>query len=171
MELTVKFINYSFLALAAVTLIWNCYSMGKIFKLRARFNAAIVLIPLYKRSEWLIAAIVLVSIAMLFDIVFMVFYSYYLFAASLMFICVNILILLITMVKTKCAVLDSGIVVPFRFIDWTHFYDYSVEDNTVFFCGEENGADTLNGATGKLRFDPANAEKLNYILSKHKSQK
>lgn len=165
MEIAVK----ALLALIAVAaVIWSMLVIKKIVKLNARFSAAIVLIPLYKKSHIPIIAISVFTVFGIADIVFMVIYAEYLICASLLLICLSVIATSIAIIKLRCAVLDSGIVVPFRFIDWTHLYDYSVENNDIFFCCDNKGNDTIKSATQKMRFDESNLEKLDYILSKHK---
>lgn len=156
-------------AIAAVGL--TIYSVMKIARLNARFESAIVLIPLYKKSKLPLAFIIIFVILLIGDLIWLSFSKNLIPPIMISVILASGIVLFITMMKSRCAVLDSGVVVPFRFIDWTHLYDFKVENGEIFFCGDENGNDTLNGVTPKMTFDAANMEKLNYILNSRKINK
>lgn len=157
-----------FVLLAAVTLLWSIYVIRKLIALNRRFSAAIVLIPLYKRSKWPVFALTVLGICLVTDIVVMAVAGHYAPCISILIIIACLGAVLIIMMRTQCAVLDSGVIVPFRFIDWAHFCEYEIDGSTIFFCGDKNGFDTVNSATTKLNFDEANKGKLVYILDKYK---
>ena len=157
-----------FVLLAAVTLLWSVYVIRKLIALNRRFSAGIVLIPLYKRSKWPVFALTVLGICLVTDIVVMAVAGHYAPCISILIIIACLGAVLIIMMRTQCAVLDSGVIVPFRFIDWAHFCEYEIDGSTIFFCGDKNGFDTVNSATTKLNFDEANKDKLVYILDKYK---
>ena len=165
-------INGLFILLAVISVAMSARAIIRLINLNKRFNTAIVLIPLYKKSKWPIAGVVFMVICVLIDIIVMLVLKQYIPCIAVAIALLSLIALFVTMITTKCAVLDSGIAVPYRFIEWTTFYDYSIIDgNTIFFCGDEQGFDTISSATHKLRFDEANLDKLTFILNKHKSHK
>ena len=166
-------VGAAFLALAAACIIWGAFVIRKLVRLNGRFKHAIVLIPLYKKYKWQWVMPILMGGCLIADIVYLSIAegaSDYMVGAALLVIIVMMSVIMAMMMLTKCAVLDSGIVVPYRFIEWTELYDYKIEDSTIFFMGDANGFDTLGAATTKLTFDVANAEKLQFILEKHKKR-
>ena len=94
-------------------------------------------------------------------------------AASFMVIIVALMVLFIFMLRLKCAVLETGIIVPYKFIDWSHLFDYSVNKdmNTIFFCGNKQGFDTVFAATTRLEFADEDLDALIAILNNHKLNK
>lgn len=161
-------IDVAVVLLAVVTIVWSIFVIKKLVELNRRFSAAIVLIPLYKRSKWPVFALVFLGVCLLADVVVMAVAGHYALCVSIMAIIACLGVILVMMITTKCAVLDSGVLVPYRFIDWAHFCDYATDGSTIFFCGDKNGFDTVNAATTKLNFDEANKEKLVYILDKYR---
>lgn len=157
-----------FILLALVTLVWSVFVVRKLVELNRRFSAAIVLIPLYKRSKWPVFALSFLGVCLLADIIVMAVAGHYALCVSIIVIIACLGVILVMMISAKCAVLDSGALVPYRFIDWAHFCDYEIDGATIFFCGDKNGFDAVNAATTKLNFDEANKEKLTYILDKYK---
>ena len=165
-------INGLFIILAVIAVAMSAKSIVRLVNLNKRFNTAIVLIPLYKKLKWPIAGIVFMAICLIVDIIVMLIFKYYIPCIAIAIAILSLIALFVTMITTKSAVLDSGIAVPYRFIEWATFYDYEIIDgNTIFFCGDEQGFDTVNSATHKLRFDEANLDKLTFILNKYKSHK
>ena len=166
-------VGAAFLVLAAVSVVWGAFVVIKLVRLNGRFKNAIVLIPLYKKYKWQWVMPFLMGGCLIADIVYLSLSDSaadYMVGAALMVIIVMLSVIMAMMMLTKCAVLDAGIVVPYRFIEWTELYDYKIEDSTIFFMGDANGFDTLGAATTKLTFDVANAEKLQFILEKHKNR-
>lgn len=154
--------------LAVITIVWSVFVIRKLLELNRRFSSAIVLIPLYKRSKWPVFALAFLGVCLLADIIVMAVAGHYALCVSIMVIIACLGVVLVMMITTKCAVLDSGVLVPYRFIDWAHFCDYATDGSTIFFCGDNNGFDTVNAATTKLNFDEANKAKLVYILDKYR---
>ena len=73
--------------------------------------------------------------------------------------------MLIAMMSCKYAVLDNGVLLPYKFITWSEFGDYVIEGDSVMFTGR-NGRYTLSSTSVKLRFNPKDVAKLEKILSK-----
>lgn len=166
-------VGAAFLLLAAVAVVWGAFAMRKLARLNARFKNAIVLIPLYKRYKWQFVMPALMLAVLIGDIVYMALAkapSDYMVGAGLIVIVVMLSAVMAMMMLTKCAVLDSGIVVPYRFIEWTEPYDYKIEGTSIIFMGDAEGFDTLGAATTRLSFDDANSDKLKFILERHRNR-
>lgn len=159
------------ISIAVITAVWSTFIIVKIIILKKEFNKAIVLVPLYKRSKWTYFSVSLLGACLIADIVFLAVLQAYLICGCILVIIASLTVLLIIMMTLKCAVLDTGIVVPYRFIEWTHFYDYKVEGNTIFFCGDKKGFDTMSSASTRLTFDEINKEKLVQLLDQYKTNK
>jgi len=158
------------IVVAGLTVFWTGSHIKKLIKLNALFNNGMVLIPLYLKKTWylvlntfllfLFGGAVLVAIAS----------GQHILYGCIALTCLCLIALVSTMLASRFAVLDCGIIVPFRFIDYMHLYEYKIEDNTVFFCRDEKGFDSLAAVSPKLRFSPEHLSKLEYILKKHTSK-
>lgn len=164
-------IDIFFVLLAALSVAWGAVVLKKLIALNRRFKRAIVLIPLYKRSKWPIFALCILALCLTGDIVYMALIpGDWLLTLSVLVIIGMLASILAMMIVTKCAVLDSGVVVPYRFIEWARLYDFRIEGTTILFFGNDKGFDTMGAATVKLDFDEANLEKLKFILDKYKNR-
>lgn len=156
------------ISIAVVTAIWSALSIVKLFRLKKLFDKSTVVVPLYKRSKWTYFSLGFLGACLIADIVMVIVLKAYVVCSCVMVIILALGALLVFMMKLKCGVLDSGIVIPYKFIDWTHLYDFVIVDNTIFFCGDKKGFDTMTSASTRLTFDENNKEKLEYILSQYK---
>lgn len=164
-------VDIVFALLAVLSAVWGAFVLKKLIALNRRYKRAIVLIPLYKRSKWPIFALSLLGLCLVGDIVYMIVKpGDWILTLSVLVIIGMLASVLVVMILTKCAVLDSGAIVPFRFIEWARFYDYRIEGTTIFFIGDDRGFDTMGAATCKLDFDEANLDKLKFILEKYKNR-
>lgn len=154
--------------LAVFAAVWAGLIVRKLYRLHQKFASAIVLIPLFYRKKWSIVATVFLSILLLVDLILMATVGYYIICAGVAVLLLSLIVVMGAMISVRCAVLDGGIVVPFRFIDWTHLYDYRIDGNTVFFIGDKNGHDIMRSSSPVLYFDRSSAEKLEYVLSRHR---
>ena len=134
-------------------------------KVQQALNSAIVLVPLYKRKISLIIASTVVLLLMVASIVLAVVFGYILESVCLLTCEVGVLCMLIAMMSCKYAVLDNGVLLPYKFITWSEFGDYVIEGDSVMFTGR-NGRYTLSSTSVKLRFNPKDVAKLEKILSK-----
>ena len=159
------------IVIAVITAVWSSLIIVKILRLKKQFNKAIVLVPLYKRSKWTYFSVSFLGLCLIADIVFMAVLKAYLLCACILVIIVALITLIIFMMTLKCAVLDSGIVIPYKFIDWSVFYDYQIVEDTIFFCGDKKGFETMTAASTRLTFDENNKEKLIQILDQYKLNK
>ena len=158
-------------SIAVISAIWSALIIVKILRLKKLFNKAVVLVPLYKRSKWTYFTVSLLGLCLVADIVFMAVLKAYLVCSCILVILISLLILLFVMITLKCAVLDSGIVIPYKFIEWPLLYDYKIEGNTIFFCGDKKGFDTMTAASTRLTFDEIHKEKLIQLLEQYKNNK
>ena len=159
------------IALAVITAVWSGFIIYKVLRLKKKFNEAVVLVPLYKRSKWTHFSVILLGVCLIADIVFMAVLKAYLVCGCLLVVIISLTALLILMITLRCAVLDKGIVMPYKFIDWSIFYDYAIDGDTICFCGDKKGFDTIFSASTRLTFDESYKEKLIQILEQYKTNK
>jgi ligand-binding SRPBCC domain-containing protein len=155
--------------LTAVAAILLCSrAMRKIRHLKQQYKAAIILIPLYYTKIWHIILVSIFAILMAVAAALMFTSGLYFIFGSLIVILGMFAALTIKMMTCQFAVLDSGIVTPFRYINWLHLYEYRIENGKVFFFMDEAGYDTTRAISPRLSFDEANTGKLEFLLSRHK---
>lgn len=159
------------IAIAVVSVIWSILCVKKLFDLKKLFNSSTIVVPLYKESKWTHFSIAFLCACLVADIVLMIVLEAYVVCACLMVGILALIAVLFFMMASKCAVLDSGVVIPYKYIDWAHLHDYYIEGNTVFFCGDKKGFDTLTAASIKLTFDEQNYDKLKLLLDQYKNNK
>ncbi|HEY8443745.1 MAG TPA: DUF5673 domain-containing protein [Clostridia bacterium] len=87
---------------------------------------------------------------------------------------INLTVLAVSAVLTyaKSAVVNDGIYTAIYFLDWNHLYDFYFEKkgNKVIVSNNRNGALTLSGTSSPLKFNPADREKLKFLLNKNKNK-
>lgn len=165
--MTQYFINIISIIIAGLTVIWTITLVKRVINLNVIFNHAIVLIPLYHKKTWLFIINIMFLCFLVGAVILGLVTRYYTFYGSVIVVLICLITLISSMIAAKFAVLDSGIIVPFRFIHFMHLYEYSIEDNKVFFCKDEKGYDTINSISPKLFFSLENLNKLEYLLKKH----
>ena len=69
--------------------------------------------------------------------------------------------LTIKMMTCRFAVLDCGIVTPFRYINWLHLYEYSIR-MAKFFLEHEDGYDTIRAHFPRLSSTKPIRQNLNF---------
>ncbi|MFW5780750.1 MAG: hypothetical protein ACOCWI_04805 [Bacillota bacterium] len=161
-------IDILFILLALGSAVLCARAMHKIRRLKQKYRSAIILIPLYYNRIWhiLLLVVYVFLIAVAFILMFMT--QLYIIFCSIIFILIMFSALLIKMMTCRFAVLDCGIVTPFRYINWLHLYDYKIENDKIFFYKDENGYDTIRAISPRLSFDEANTNKLKFLLKRHK---
>lgn len=165
--ITTRFL-FGFLAAAVAA---ACiYTIRHIMRLKRRLNTSLVLIPLYKsKAGYVVCAFIVLSL-MALDVAAMALGKENLYNLIIVFIMLtSILALFIAMITQRYAVVDSGIIVPMKYIDWIQFKDYSIEGNTVYFTGDRHGFSSISSTTLKLYFNSSDLNKLNLILSRNKT--
>ncbi len=153
--------------IAGLTVFWTGSHIKKLIKLNALFNNGMVLIPLYLKKTWYLVLNTFLLFLLVGSILVAIALGQYILFGCIALVCLCLIALVSTRLATRFAVLDCGIIAPFRFIDYMHLYEYKIEDNTVFFCRDEKGFDSISAVTPKLRFAPEHLPKLEYILKKH----
>ena len=153
-------------ALAAIILCSR--AMYKVRQLKLKYKAAIILIPLYYTKVWHIMLFVIYVSLIVVAFIFMLTTRLYVIFSSIIVILIMFSALTIKMMTCRFAVLDCGIVTPFRYINWLHLYEYSIKDGKVFFYKDEDGYDTIRAISPRLSFDEANTAKLEFLLNRHK---
>lgn len=153
--------------LAGLTVFWTGSHIKKLIKLNALFNNGMVLIPLYLKKTWFLILNTIFLTLTGFAVLAAIITGHYILFGCIVLMLLCLIALISAMIASRFAVLDCGIIVPFRFIDYMHLFEYQIEDNTVFFCRDEKGFDSLSSVTPRLRFSPEHLAKLEYLLKKH----
>ncbi|MDI9486405.1 MAG: hypothetical protein QM214_00605 [Bacillota bacterium] len=161
-------IDILFIILAAGSAALCSRAMLKVRRLKQKYNNAIILIPLYYNRVWHVLLLVTYVLLIVVALILMFMTRLYIIFCSITFILIMFSALLIKMMTCRFAVLDGGIVTPFRYINWLHLYEYKIEGNRVFFYKDENGYDTIRAISPRLSFDEANISKLEFLLNRHK---
>lgn len=153
--------------LAAIALLLVAAKLRKLIKLQSKFKQSIVLVPLYRRKFSLIFGFVMLLCCDVFCAYYFIQENYAILFICLVIVSTSFMVLTIFMFQFKFAIMDKGILVPYRFIEWHHLYDYYIEGFTVSFGGNAKGQDTLTANTPPLKFNVADLEKLKYVLAKN----
>ncbi len=162
-------INIVFGLLALTSVVWGAFVLKKLVGLVRLYKSSDVTVPLYPRFKWHIPILVLLGAALIADIVYLILSpSDYIIAVSLMVIIGMIAAVVGLMMKVKCGVTDSGVIMPYRFISWDKLGDYRIDGDSVFFMGNAAGFDTMEAATAKLGVVGTDIEKLSKVLEEHK---
>lgn len=98
-------------------------------------------------------------------------------ALSVTFVCLalvwfSVAVPLFVMYFSRSAVVDRGIYVSGRFIDWHRLYYYHVDEEKHSFILSVNkkGPYALKGVFGPCRFDRIDEEKVKFILNKNRNR-
>lgn len=153
---------------AAAAIVLCARAMSKVRQLKQQYKAAIILIPLYYTRAWHFALVGAYLVLITAATVLMFTSGLYIIFSSIIVILAVFTALTIKMMTCQFAVLDCGIVTPFRYINWLHLYEYRIEHGKVFFYIDEDGYDTIRAISPRLSFDEANTGKLEFLLSRHK---
>lgn len=156
--------------LAAMSVFWVGSHIKRMIRLNSLFNNGMVLIPLYLKKTWYLIINTILLCLTGFAIIAALATRHYIMYGCAALICLCLVALLSVVIASRFAVLDCGIIVPFRFIDYLHLYEYKIEDNTIFFFKDEKGFDSLSAVTPKLRFSEEHLPKLEYLLKKHSNK-
>lgn len=161
-------INLIFVLSAVTAIILCAGAMHKIRILKMKYKAAIILIPLYYTKAWHIMLLGIYLTLIVVAIVLMATIGLYVIFSAIIVILITFSALNIKMMTCRFAILDCGIVTPFRYIHWLHLYEYRIENGKVFFYRDEDGYDTIRAISPRLSFDDANKGKLEFLLNSHK---
>ena len=140
----------------------------KLIRLRYHFQKSMILVPLYRNRARTISLAALLFLAAIGSVVmaflsglFVIFISAALAAFSGFF-------LLAVMSSVRFAVVDAGVVVPYRFIAWHELYDYYLNGHEIVFSGDSHGRRTLASTTIRMRFNVQDGHKLHIVLLQNK---
>ena len=164
-------VNISLVILPITSVVLAMIAIFKILqikKVQQALNSAIVLVPLYKKKSALLVASFLIISLMVLTVVVGVLFGLILESVCLLAGEVCVLAIVIALLSCKFAVLDNGVLLPYRFVPWSEFSDYVIEGEKIMFTGH-NGAHTLSSASVRLSFNVADKAKLEKILSKSKN--
>lgn len=139
-------------------------------KVQEELNSAIVLVPLFKNHVMLTIGLGLLT-SLLIVALFVLFTQGYVIAMlGLIITLISLIILFVNLFASKFAVLDSGVLLPYKFVEWSKLYDYIIDEkeNSVMFTGDSHGRYTLSSTSIMMKYNPADLKKLQQILSKNK---
>ncbi len=156
------------IVIAVASIVWSVIIIKKIYALKKIINENVVQIPLFKRSKWTHFSFALLVVCLIANIIYLTIYKEYLVCSCILVIIISLMTLLVFMMKFKCAILDIGVIVPYKFIPWETFYDYGFDDKALFICGDKKGFDTLTASTTRLDFDNSKKNEVIEILDKYK---
>lgn len=79
---------------------------------------------------------------------------------------------LVTLLRSKSAVVDRGVYCGLRYLDWYHVHDYIIDETkgTVILSSDPYTFFTLRGTTPPLRVAKNDIPKLKFILNKNKNK-
>ena len=163
-------VNISLIILPITSVVLALIAIFKILeikKVQQALNSAIVLVPLYKKKSALLVASFLIISLMVLSVVVGVLFGLVIESVCLLAGETCVLAIVIALLSCKFAVLDNGVLLPYRFILWSEFSDYVIENDKIMFIGRD-GSHTLSSTSVKLSFNVADKAKLEKILSKSK---
>lgn len=153
-----------------IVLIFSVLKILEINKVQEELNSAIVLVPLYKKRLVLFVGIVLLLFIVALSVFIIITQGYVIAMLGLILTACSIICLFYTMFKANFAVLDSGVLLPYKFVEWSELYDYILDEkkNSVMFTGNSHGRYTLSSTSIMMTFNNVDRKKLEQILSKNK---
>lgn len=157
--------------IAAVIIIAICVmKILELKKVQEELNSAIVLVPLFKKHTLITIALGILSVVTIVSIVIIFTYGYVIAMLCLCATSISLIALMITLSRAKFAVLDSGVLLPYKFVEWSELYDYILneKENSVMFTGDSHGRYTLSSTSIMMSFNSVDRKKLEQILSKNK---
>lgn len=144
------------------------FKIRELTKKQDELNSAIVLVPLYKKKFALLLGVGVMFLLALISILGIFKYGYAIQMISLAIGLLSVASIFICMMKCKFAVLSTGVLLPYRFVEWSEIYDYIIEKDTVIFTGDGMGRYTLSSTTVKMKFNAVDLKKLEKVLAKNK---
>lgn len=142
----------------------------EIRKVQEELNSAIVLVPLFKKRTLIVIALGICSVIVITSIVIMFTQGYVIAMLGILVSSLSVIALMVTLSRAKFAVLDSGVLLPYKFVEWSELYDYIIneKENSVMFTGNSHGHYTLSSTSIMMSFNSVDRKKLEQILSKNK---
>ena len=147
------------------------YRIAKLNAVQRNLNNSMILVPLYKARTPLVLALAAFLVITGGCIALAVMDGEAILYGSLAVVSVSVAVLVARMLAVKYAVVDNGILVPYAFIDWQHLSDYEIDMDsyTVFFIADKGGKKGLATTSVSLKFNVADAHKLEMLLTGRKS--
>lgn len=149
---------------AVVLAVISVVKARRLTRLKRHFRKSMILVPLYKNRALALAFSViffLIAIACAFSAITS---GQVLVFASLTVCALSAFWLVTVMGTVRFAVVDAGVLVPYRFIAWHELYDYYLDGNEITFSGDSHGRRTLSSTTIKMRFNVQDEHKLHIVL-------
>ena len=123
-----------------------------------------ILVPLYKRRTASLVMAMVFFIASIAGVVLAVITGLVVIFISISVCAFSACNIMVVMGSVRFAVVDAGVLVPYRFIAWHELYDYYLDGNQIIFSGDSHGRRTLTSTTIKMRFNEQDGHKLNIVL-------
>ena len=154
--------------IAVLVAVISAIKSAKLLRLSRYFRRSMILVPLYKRRTLatLLSAVFFGSAVV--SVVLALLTGLLLIFISLAVIAFSVFCLLTVMASVRFAVVDAGVLVPYRFIAWHELYDYYLDGNQIIFSGDTHGRRTLTSTTVKMRFNVQDVHKLNIVLQQNR---
>lgn len=140
----------------------------RLIEAKSHLDNAMIMVPLYKNNFWIVFVGCLVTLLGLGGVIYGALCEGVELFVCLFVICLSVTAIALQMATFRTAIIDSGVVVPYRFISWHELYDYIIVGNKIVFSGDKHGRSTLSSTTIELLFNPADLTKLQIILEKNK---
>ncbi len=144
------------------------FKIRELKKVQSELNSAIVLVPLYKRKIVLFVSTVLLLLLTVFCVKTMIEHGFVVQFISLIVCILSVVSIFIKMINCKFAVLSTGALLPYKFVEWGELHDYIIDGNKIIFTGNGLGRYTLSSTTVKMKFNEVDLKKLEKVLTKNK---
>lgn len=155
-------------AVAVIFVLLAGFKSVKLIGLQKYFHSAMILVPLYKNRSLSLFFAVICFIAFGGAVALAVLVGYFAVTVSFAVIAFSSAILFAVASSVRYAIVDAGVLVPYRFIAWHELYDYYLDDGTIIFSGDRHGRQTLSSTTFRLGYNVQDEHKLELILRQNK---
>lgn len=155
-----------FSVLAVATIVGSIFCILKLKKINNKFRSSNILVPLKQKKAMHMVSICLLAIFFVLDIVLIAVEREYIVGSCLMVIILSLSLVVIELFKFKSAVLNDGIIIPYRFISNKKLINYNIQNNSICFYGDDKGYDTITSFTPIIRFENSNKDTLIEALDK-----
>ena len=153
---------------AVIMAIISVAKVSKLAKLKRYFRKSMILVPLYKNRMLAFVFSMLFFIVAVASVLLAVSTGQVLIFVSLAVCALSSFWLVSGMGSVRFAVVDAGVLIPYRFIPWHELYDYYLDENVIIFSGDRHGRRTLSSTTIKMRFNTQDAHKLRLVLQQNR---
>lgn len=150
--------------IAVLTALIVAVKSTRLLRLQRYFRRSMILVPLYKRRTLTVLLSAVFFVLAIGSVATGLLTGQILIFVSLAVIAFSAFCMLTVMGSVRFAVVDAGVLVPYRFIAWHELYDYYLDGNQIIFSGDTHGRRTLTSTTVKMRFNAQDGHKLNIVL-------